>query len=200
MNSPTNDPSELEFDYDAVETILADADCGASAAEVQAFFCGQLAAGLKRTDTTWPTALAEMANEGRPLNDDTVAYLQQVFDWTAAEMAKLDTLAPLLLPEEDYPAIDQLEAIVDWSHGFLLGFGLQTGNRVIENEEVKESLGDLVEICRLELAVDDDDETQMALVTLIEHLRVAVQIIHHEMVARHLPVVDPASGKTPTLH
>ena len=200
MNSPDNPASELEFDYEDVEAVLADGDVDTSAAELQAFLCGMLAAGLKKDDQSWRDALVDMVNEGHPLTSEATGIVQGLFAWTYAQMNEHDSLAPVLLPDDGYPAIDQLEALIDWGQGFLLGFGLQTGNQTIDNPEVKESLSDIAEICHLEPQAEDNEESLEALMTLVEHIRVAVQIIHWEMVAKTVVQAAPVSEESPTLH
>lgn len=200
VNSQDNLDTSLSFDYEDVESVLADADCDASAAEVQAFFCGMLAAGLKPQDNRWQSALIDLVNDGHDLTGEAKDLMHRLFHWSASEMSLHETLAPVFLPDDSYPPIDQLEALIDWSQGFLLGFGLQTGNEKINNEEVNESLTDLAEICRLDPQAEDDEETQEALVTLIEHIKVAVQIIHWELVAKNTPQTSPSAGDGPTVH
>jgi len=200
VDSQDNNGVAADFDYEAIEGVLADADCDASAAEIQAFFCGMLAGGLKSQDKSWRTALVDMVNEGQSFSDEAWDLLTLLFQWTAGQMAEHDSLAPVLLPDDSYPAIDQLEGLVDWSQGFLLGFGLQTGNQSIDNSEVKESLTDLAEICRLELEAEENEETQEALMTLVEHVKVAVQIIHWEMVAKNTHTSAAQTADSPTLH
>ncbi|WP_444996181.1 UPF0149 family protein [Aliikangiella sp. IMCC44359] len=186
-----------EFDYEEVESILADADCDASAAQIQAIMCGMLSAGMSATNQQWFFTIADMVNEGRHFSAEVKTMMQSLFEWSALTINQHDILTPMLLPDDSYPAIDQLEALTDWCQGFLLGFGLQVGEQSIDNEEIKESLTDLAEISNIELDADENDETQEALVTLTEHIKVATQLIYWEMVVKkQTQIVD----QNTTLH
>lgn len=200
MNFQDDSASESVLDYEDIESILADADCEASAAEVQGFFCGMISAGAKANENTWQDFFVDIVNDGHPMTEESANLLTALYRWTAEEIVQHETLAPVLLPDDGYPVVDQLEAIIEWSQGFLLGFGLQTDNQKVNNQEVSEALADLAEICRLEQEADESEESQEALVTLIEHMKVAVQIIHWEMVAKTATQsIENTDGK-PTIH
>ena len=95
-----------------------------------------------------------------------------------------DMLAPLLLPDDEYPLIDRLEALSLWCQGFLLGFGLQFGDQSIDNSEITESLQDISDISQLEVSADEGEDAQIALVTVMEHIKVAVKVIYLELVIK----------------
>ncbi|WP_185964591.1 UPF0149 family protein [Aliikangiella marina] len=200
MNFHDDSGDEVSLDYEEIESILADADCEASAAEIQGFFCGMISAGAKPAENNWQDFFVDIINDGRPITDDIANLLAALYLWTAEEVNQHETLAPVLLPDDGYPVIDQLEAIIEWSQGFLLGFGLQTDNQKVNNQEVSEALADLAEICRLEHEADESEESQEALVTLIEHIKVAVQIIHWEMVAKTATQSIATDDGKPTIH
>ncbi|MGX5175537.1 UPF0149 family protein [Aliikangiella sp. IMCC44653] len=196
MDTPIKPSFELEFDYEFVEGLLADIECETSAAEVQSILCGLLCGGYKTNSNAWLPLVSDVIHHGEPLSAEATQAMQQLMAWTDNELGQQETLSPLFLPDESFAPIDQLEALIAWSEGFLLGFGLQVGQQKIDNREVNESLMDLAEISNLELSADDTEESRAALFTLIEHIKVAVQLIYWEMVIKHLP----AAPKDSTLH
>ncbi|MET1256150.1 UPF0149 family protein [Aliikangiella maris] len=175
----------LEPDYEEIESILADEECETSATQIQAIFCGMFAGGYSPDATNWVKTLEDMTNQSHTFSSSALNALKQMFSWTAQMMLKHDELTPMLLPDDGYPPIDILEALTEWCQGFLLGFGLESSEQSIENDEVKESLIDLADISNLALEAKDDEETREALFTLIEHIKVATQIIHWEMVLKN---------------
>ncbi len=194
MNSPEN------IDYEQIEEILAETECETSAAELQAILCGMLAAGIPLNDKSWFKTVNDIANDGREISSLAESKIRELFVWTHQQMNELDSLSILLLPDDSYPSVDQLEAIADWCQGFLLGFGLQMGNKDISNPEVKESLADLAEISHIELDAEENEETQAALITLIEHLKVAVKLIYWEIVLKNMLKVDDEDSENKTIH
>lgn len=200
MNSTTNSDHIEVADYESIDGAMADADCDASAAEVQGIICGLIAGGYQDDSHAWIQSLEEMVNEGHQFPPQAQTVLRELFAWTAREMSQQESLAPVLLPDDNYPAVDRLEALIDWSQGFLLGFGLQSGNTPVDNAEVNEALSDLAEICHLELSAEEDEDTQQALMVLIEHIKVAVQVIHWETIAHNTAHMTSNRTTKPTLH
>jgi yecA family protein len=192
--------SAKNIDYEQVEEVLAEAEFEASASELQAILCGMLAAGINLNDKNWLTTIVDIANDGRSISEEAETTIQSIFTWTHHQMNQHDSLAPTLLPDDSYPAVDQLESVAVWCQGFLLGFGLQTGNSDVSNPEVKESLTDLADISQLELEAEENEETQTALFTLIEHIKVAVQLIYWEMVLKKTAGAGQASSAGKTIH
>ncbi len=187
-----------DFDYEAAEELLADADVEVSASELQGIICGMMSAGQKFANNQWQTSILEVASDSGEMPTAVLDSMHQLALWTQQEMRQQDSLAPMLLPDDSYPTVDQLEAIVFWTQGFLLGFGLEIGDQPIESKDVKEAINDIAEISQLAIDADDDEETQIALTTVIEHLRVAVQVIYLDtVVANKKPEMVPEDE---TLH
>jgi len=195
----SGDEMEQEVDYEQVEEILADADCETSAAELQAMLCGLLAAGVDAKNNSWLSTVAPLIAGDQPLTEAVKTLSKQLFGWSSSQISQQDALAPMLLPDDSYPAIDQLEALAEWCEGFLLGFGLQTSNQTIDNHEVREALTDIAEISQLDSNAEENDETQSALFTLVEHIKVAVQVIYWEMVMKQVNVGGDTTPQR-TLH
>lgn len=170
--------------YQTFEDILAEADCELSASEFQGIIAGMISAGLKPTDTGWLSLIVEVANNDHSLPDEALKAAQKLFAESQQAFIGQDVLAPILLPDEEYPLIDRVEAMTFWSQGYLLGFGLQHGNGGIDSVEIRESLQDISDISQLEISTDDSEESQMALETLIEHIKVAVKVIYMELVTK----------------
>lgn len=188
------------IDYESVEEWLAEAECETRAAELQAILCGMLAAGLKVNDKRWLQAITDIVGEGKALPDNIVTLTTQLLHWTNHQLSEQDTASAVLLPDDSYPVVDQVEALALWSQGFLLGFGLEVSNESVTNSEVKESLTDLSEISQLALEADDNDENQADLFTLIEHVKVVVQMIYLEIVVKNAPRSTTQVADNNTLH
>lgn len=188
------------FDYESVEEVLAEAEIEASASELQGMLCGMLTGGLKLNQGNWTNELYEMISESGDVSAEVSNIIEALSQWTDKEMNDSDTLAPLLLPDDNYPTVDQLEAVIVWCQGFLLGFGLQVGDSPVDNEEVKEALTDLADISQLAVEADDDEETVGALSTVIEHIRVAVQVIYWEIVVKSRASVTESTPSNQTIH
>ncbi len=194
-----NTATTPDFDYEMFDESLANAECDSCASEVQAFLCGMLVAGADQKDMKWLNHLSDYANDGRLLPTPTFVIVQKVFEWTAS-LLEQDFTTPVLLPDDGYPAVDQMEAIAAWCEGFLSGFGLLFGGHIVNSREMSESLTDLTEITRLELEAEDNEETQEALLTVIEHVKVAVQTIYCETKPLARTSVEEMTPVSKTIH
>lgn len=170
--------------YETFDNLLAEADCEISASEFQGILAGMISAGLKSTDKHWQSVIVGVANEGHALSKEVLEATRNIFAESQSAFMQQDMLAPLLLPDDKYPLIDRLEALSFWCQGFLLGFGLHFGDQSIDSSEISESLQDISEISQLELSTDESEESQIALVTVMEHIKVAVKVIYLELVIK----------------
>jgi uncharacterized protein YgfB (UPF0149 family) len=176
---------ELSGDlYETLEEKLAEEECQVSASELQGAIAGMVSTGLQPDDPHWSCNLLAAINDSQSFSDSSQDILQKVLLETHNSFAQQDSLAPLLLPNEDYPLIDRLESLGLWCQGYLLGFGLQSGQQKISNAEIAEAISDISEISQLEVDSNDSEDAQMALITLVEHIKVAVKVIYLELVQK----------------
>jgi uncharacterized protein YgfB (UPF0149 family) len=84
----------------------------------------------------------------------------------------------LLLPDEAEALSVRMQALVDWCSGFLAGLalgGLQDTDSL--DTELKEIMQDFIEITRMEVDVDSDEENEKAFTEIEEYVRVGVMTI-----------------------
>lgn len=186
--------------YEKFEELLANDDCDISASELQGAVTGMLSCGLKSDDAHWRVKLFSAVNDGVDLSTKANQILDEVVYQSDLALAEEDSLAPILLPGDDYPVVDQLEALGQWCQGFLLGFGLQLGKKNIENQEVAEAIADISEISQVAVEADDGEESQEALITLVEHLKVGVKVIFLELVTKQSVITANKAVESTTYH
>jgi len=96
------------------------------------------------------------------------------------ELAAEDIRAPdlsfePLLPEYDAPLEDRLTALAEWAGGFVRGF--EEGSGEVEGEAL-EAFDDIVSISELNADEVDDDDAEFDYFSVVEHLKVAVLMVH----------------------
>jgi len=115
--------------------------------------------------------------------DETIAppepgsALDQMDAATVAQLAAADFGLDLLLPDDEAPVAERGEALVTWCRGFLGGVGL-AGIEPALGEEAREALGDIARMAESDVAYEDPEADEEALVELEEFVRVAVLLIH----------------------
>jgi len=170
--------------YESFDEVLAEADCEITASEFQGILVGMICAGLEPANGGWEKELVSAANDGQTLSVDAKSAADSVALESQRALIEQDELAPILIPDSDYPMIDRLESVSLWCQGFLLGFGLQIGDSLAKKAEIQESLQDISEISMMKLSQEDDEASQNDLLVVIEHVKVAVQLIYLELVVK----------------
>jgi uncharacterized protein YgfB (UPF0149 family) len=175
------------LDYDRLRDSLADAGTVVALAELHGGACGALCAGGAAAAQRWlmdcledqEANAAAMASIARDL-DDLVAA-----SWRALSDPEL--LFTPLLPSDDAPLEEQVQALALWCHGFLGGLGASAPGVARDQDgdgSVAEILRDFGEISRAALSEDEAagrDHPDFALAEIQEYVRVSVQIVFEEL-------------------
>ncbi len=135
--------------------------------ELHGLLTGIVVVAQPPTSEEWQAILARIGFE--PLPEDALRLLTEEAEDTAAALLD-DTLdyAPLL-PDDDHPLIERVEALANWCSGVLLGFGL-TGGQIRQDEaEILHSLSDVAGL--LYSDEDDDEEGEESYTDLVEFVR-----------------------------
>jgi yecA family protein len=175
------------LDYDRLRDSLADAGTVVALAELHGGVCGALCAGGAAAAQRWlvdcledqESDATQIAAIARDL-DDLVAV-----SWHGLSEHELK-FAPLL-PSEDAPLEEQVQALALWCHGFLGGLGASAPGVAKQHDDdgsVPEILRDFAEISRAALSEDEAagrDHPDFALAEIQEYVRVSVQIVFEEL-------------------
>lgn len=166
--------------YDDLEDILAEQECVTQASEFQGMICGLFAGGLGNDGKSWKAPVMKHLNEGKLFPASEMAKLDAYIGYLGEQLEKDIFELDLSMPPETASIEERLNSICQWSQGFLLGYGMQLGNQKLNSEDLDEALEDLMEISQVDLAVEETEEMEQALYTVIEHVRVTSQVIFLE--------------------
>jgi len=170
------------LDYERLRDSLAAAGAVVSIAELHGGVCGALCAGGVVAARRW---LAESLDDEQ-LDASPGAVADDLEDLIGASAKMLDDgelkFEPLL-PSDDAPLAEQVEALAVWCQGFLSGVGSTApaaASSSAEGDALGEILRDFVEISRAGLSEDEaagQDQPDFALAEIHEYVRVSVQIV-----------------------
>jgi len=165
---------------------LAAAGAVVALAELHGGVCGALCAGGPAAARRWLSDSlddAELGASAAALSDD----LEELIS-TSSKMLEDDELTfEPLLPSDDSPLAEQVEALAVWCQGFLSGVGSAApaaARSSVEGDAVGEILRDFAEISRAGLSDDEADgqvEADFALAQIHEYVRVSVQLAFEEL-------------------
>lgn len=101
-----------------------------------------------------------------------------------------------LLPEDEAPFAERVDAMAIWCQGYLLGLsrgGLPEASQL--SDDSAEFLADILSFSRAEnFELDGDEDDEKALYEIIEYLRTGVIVVHDEL----QPVTPASSAQNPT--
>jgi uncharacterized protein YgfB (UPF0149 family) len=172
-------PEDTELDYKSVQKFVSSIQQDRNAGELHGLICGYLAAGSRPSALDWP-AILESWFETPALPADGVHELLPLSAMTLDQLNDQELSFSLLLPDDDQPMENRLEAVSCWCRGFLHGFGL-AGNYQQQDlsEDASELLADIAEISKMSV-VGNEDDTEEDFVEILEYLRVGAMILFTE--------------------
>jgi uncharacterized protein len=174
------------LDYDRLRESLAAAGAVVALAELHGGVCGALCVGGQAAARRWLSDSLDDAVLGASaaaLSDDFEELIS-----TSSKMLEDDELKfEPLLPSDDSPLAEQVEALAVWCQGFLSGVGSASpanARSSVEGDALGEILRDFAEISRAGLGDDEAEgqvEADFALAQIHEYVRVSVQLAFEEL-------------------
>jgi hypothetical protein len=167
--------------YDEIQRLLGPA---ASAAETHGTLVGLLSTASEDLPGSWIANTLADATEDTTI--PTAAEHEGLATLHAATISELNgtglDFAPLL-PADDEPLDARVEALGGWCQGYLYGLAARGLKEFGElPDEVREILGDLVQIAQAATDQDVDDEGgERAYAELVEYVRVGVQLVYDQL-------------------
>ena len=179
-------------DYEQLRDTLVNAGAVVALTELHGGLCGALCAGGVPAAQRW---LADCLDD---MDLDAAAVAEELAELVSASARMLvdgDLKFEPLLPGDDAPLDEQVQALALWCHGFLGGVGVAAAGAArtaAEGATLKEILGDFAEISRAGLSEDEaagQGQPDFALAQIHEYVRVSVLIVYEELRAERTAAV-----------
>jgi len=168
------------LDFIELSALLSRIQARISASECHGFLCGQVCVCGVPEEELWQDFLDVQSNDD-DLIYESYAHIHSLIREITNYMNSPELEFQLFLPDGDSPLEDRVNALADWCHGFLHGFGPGTGRREeLFSEDCREVLTDYTKICEVGLDEETDAEDEWALEDLIEYVRVGAVMIFEE--------------------
>lgn len=126
-----------------------------------------------------PGAHAGMAPHSREWS-----AISALYDETVREMQDPDQLFSLLLPSDEEALDIRAEAVSAWCRGYIYGLGAGgIDDLELLPEDVREVVGDVIEISHASSETDHGEEDESAFSELVEYLRAGVTLVFETLEA-----------------
>ena len=180
-------------DISQLEGLLYDVDAAFGAAESHGVLCGMLCAQGATEASQWMLHVLGEHEETSEMLQQAGKKLMQIHQLSVEQMNDSAVEFELMLPDDEEPLEARVAALGAWCQGFV--YGLAVGG-VRENTELpedsKELIADILEISRAGYMADDEaeqnidtdgdiEEDEIALMEVIEYVRMGVLLIYEEL-------------------
>lgn len=182
------------FNYDRLAELLAQFDMTPSAAEVQGMLTGLIATGSDAQSDELMTLMTDLAYDGNTMPAELKNLLRELAEEIQAALGDRDMGYQLLLPDDQAPLGDRLQALGGWVQSFLVGFGVNQANVANTSGDLREALDDMIEIAKLDFDDEDGEDAERAYFEVAEYLRISAMMCFTEL-GHHQQTV-PEKNKT----
>lgn len=165
-----------------------------SPSEAHGILCGLICGGDPHALESWLGQVAPTSDAGESMVAEGCAALRECGLAIEREFQGPEPL--VRLPAGDSaPLSERALQLYDWVRGFLYALGLLSLSESDLSEQGREILRDLTAITRMDLDdLEETEENEQALTEVVEFVRVAAMLIHHERaIARPETRPGPAS-------
>ena len=184
--------SEHVVDFARITTVFRDLGLSLDLAECHGCLCGLLCATDTVQGAAWVNQILadklglpepEAAPHPNGAAGEERTLLLILYKETAGQLDDPEYGFSPLLPDDEQPLDQRVEALSRWCQGFLLGLGLggvqeQSGLSGDSHEVMR----DFVEITRLGQGEDgENEEDQAAFAEIVEYVRMAVLLVYEEL-------------------
>lgn len=167
---------ELELPrYDEVAAALRALQLGVDPGELHGALCGYLGAHGELDRGDWFARL-QIEADAQAVAADPV--LDRLLRASRAQLAATDLGFSLLLPGDEDPVGERVEALLAWCRGYLGGFGLGAGNAPTLSPDADEALQDIGRIAAFNAEEDELERDEEAFAEVAEFVRVAALLLH----------------------
>jgi uncharacterized protein YgfB (UPF0149 family) len=165
---------------------LADAGAVVALPELHGGVCGALCAGGAHAARRFITDC--FADEELAAPTAVANELEELIGATESTLDHDDLEFQPLLPGDDAPLEEQVQALALWCQGFLSGVGTTapSARQITDGSSLAEILRDFAEISRAGLSEEEaagQAQADFALAEIHEYVRVSVQIVFEELAA-----------------
>jgi hypothetical protein len=185
------------FEYETLRDSLAHSGAIVELAELHGGVCGALCGGGPPAAERWLDDCFK--DQDVTMAEDVQAPLREIVGVSWRTLDGKDLAFEPLLPDDESPLDEQVQALGLWCHGFLGGLGASAPDvargPVLKRRTdtaaspvaIDEIVADFSEISRVGLSDDDTvdrNQADFALAELKEYVRVSVQIVFDDLLAR----------------
>jgi uncharacterized protein YgfB (UPF0149 family) len=204
-----DDHVEPLIPFEDLADLLMPLGCLNGPAELHGLLCGKLCGGLQPDESTWLEQAWEFLDVTASPGMEATEAMIDLLRITIAQFHSENYDVQLLVPGDDVDLDQRVQALSQWCHGFLTGFGTSGIDADAEfSPSSAESVRDLAAIVQASIddSYDDEEEAEQDYFNVGEYVRMAVLTLYADFGQREFdrvpadtpPAADDDDG--PTYH
>ena len=169
----------MKYNYDFIDEILSHFASPLLAEEIHALACGTLVTGKSKI-ALWLTEIFPETEIGKTFVLAAQQKLLDLYEHIDQELADSSLPFTLLLPDDEAPLGERVEALSEWCRSFLYGTAIADLDNDALSENSQEMLHDILNITTTTIDFTENEENEQAYQEVIEYIRVGVVFIYEE--------------------
>jgi len=168
--------------YELLADLIERANLSMSPAELHGLATGLLVADTSASENRFLQLVCEEPEQGDVLAVENTQLLLALFQATQEALQTITLEFELLVPDDDEPLADRIDAACEWARSLLYGLAEQgVHQRTDLSEDVSGFVRDLMEIARGGYAYEKGEEGEMVYADLLEYLRMGALMVQEEL-------------------
>jgi uncharacterized protein YgfB (UPF0149 family) len=169
-------------EYQRLVERLNSIDLEIGASELHGVICGLLCAGTADSLVEWFESLFSSQSNEDLLVQEAREMLGQLYQVTHNQLAGDEMNFLPYLPDEDSPIRLRASSLAEWCEGYLYGLGVAEIKESHLDPDLKEMLGDMAEISRMDHErLQAGEESEASLMEIEQYVRVVVLSLHQAL-------------------
>ncbi|ARU55078.1 MAG: YecA family protein [Pseudomonadales bacterium] len=174
--------SDEYFDFDELTDIYQAHKSFNPPSEIHGIWCGRIAGGAKLQNHDVLRSILEHMGVDHLESSASEHFVLELYRKLESQVQGDDMNLALLLPDDDFTVSERVHSLTLWVSGFLEGVALEKGRILSEqDDDIQELLRDLVEISQIDTEVEDDEASEVQLIEVVEHVRMAVLTLYVDL-------------------
>lgn len=187
--------------FDHLSSTFAEADIGQHPSEWHGFLCGAAAGGALPQADLLTLATEELAADHTD-TEGLRSLVESLASSTSEDLNSGQFTLQLLLPDDEWPLSDRVEALAAWCQGYLSGLGQSGMANRDWSEEFKAAIRDISAIGQADTELEEGESEEQDYTELVEYVRIAVLMVHAELCGdQAADLLNPSTaGKSEPVH
>tara|TARA_B100001059_G_C17793867_1_gene561823 strand:+ start:850 stop:1419 length:570 start_codon:yes stop_codon:yes gene_type:complete len=175
-----------KVEFDLLEETLHQCGAYCGAAQSHGLLTGHLVVGGAPIGAKWLLQVLENTDEEKMSREECIKQLDILYQSTFWQLSERLSEFMLLLPDDSEDIANRVDALAQWTEGFLHGLVTAKDDKRLKkrlsSEPLSEIIKDILQITQVRIEDEiDEEDSDVDYSELVEYIRIAVQLCYEEL-------------------